>query len=265
MRTLTLHKFMHLLTVFVLSLYFIAMAITGMVTAVRNVQQVATQVVLPALTGTALPTNTPTRTASTVRPTATQPLITLTPTFMSTDMYFQTLPYPLMRYPSEWQVSDTGVRYVSFWEGFVATPYDDGGQPGVGNCTIGYGHLLHLGPCNGSEGMTSISQYQAEQLLLQELRHCGTYVEKYVTVRVSQNQYNILSGLVCGVGYERFSTYKFTVLLNQEKYYEAAEQLRVTGTWGIGIGYCPGLVRRRKYEADRFNTSLPLWPIPPGY
>jgi lysozyme len=226
-------------------------------------------VIIPTIVATITGTSTQTTTIGTAGSATSLPTITVTP--WAVDTLVAALPYPIMRYPVNWDISMDGLKYVEFWEGFSATKYDDGGQPGVGNCTIGYGHLLHLGPCNGSEGVgtegfaSSISQYQAEQLLLQELRHCGTYVAKYVTVRVSQNQYNILSGLVCGVGYDRFKTYKFTALLNQGMYYEAAEQLRVTGTWGIGIGYCPGLVRRRKYEADRFTTNIPLWPIPPGY
>jgi lysozyme len=235
------------------------MLLTWAADAVRKNAPVIIPEIVAAFTGTPLPTPTAT---NTTLPTDTS---TFTVTPWAVDTFVATLPYPVMRYPVNWDISMDGLKYIEFWEGFSATKYDDGGQAGVGNCTIGYGHLLHLGPCNGSEGMTSISQYQAEQLLLQELRHCGTYVAKYVTVRVSQNQYNILSGLVCGVGYDRFKTYKFTALINQGMYYEAAEQLRVTGTWGIGIGYCPGLIRRRKFEADRFNTNIPLWPIPPGY
>ena len=38
------------------------------------------------------------------------------------------------------------VDFVAQWEGFSAKKYNDP----AGNCTAGYGHLLHLGPCNGS-------------------------------------------------------------------------------------------------------------------
>jgi lysozyme len=43
-------------------------------------------------------------------------------------------------------LSEKGAEFIMAWEGFRANCYDDGGKPGVGNCTIGIGHLVHQGP-----------------------------------------------------------------------------------------------------------------------
>jgi GH24 family phage-related lysozyme (muramidase) len=41
-------------------------------------------------------------------------------------------------------LSPTGAKFIGTLEGFRAECYDDGGT-GKGNCTIGIGHLVHLG------------------------------------------------------------------------------------------------------------------------
>jgi lysozyme len=216
--------------------------------------------VVATCTMTATTANTPTGTS---QPKTKTPDPFYTPTLIIiTDAYFEAMPYPFMRYAKDWTVSEDGAQFVSFWEGYVGSPYDDGG-PGVGNCTIGYGHLLHIGPCNGSEGPASISKYTAQQWLQADLDHCGTYVAKYTTVRLTQTQYNILTGLVCGWGYEKYARSDVLKYLNQGHYFLAAEKLKTTAIYGIGIGLCPGLVRRRSTEANMFVQSVwfSMWPF----
>ena len=168
-----------------------------------------------------------------------------------------------------------GVQFVAYFEGFESRKYNDGeyyhsvafySTDGTanGHCTIGYGHLIHYGPCNGSEGWSGgIGQTEALQLLTRELDNCAHYVPGIVNVQLSQNQYNIIAGLICNVGKDRFATYKFTGMLNQGLYEEAAQQLTVTGIQGYDGLYYPGLIRRRGIESKMFVLNdVPLWPIP---
>ncbi len=250
------------------SLFFIVAALMQLITGAA-----------PEKAQPLLPTGTPTKAATaptgTPSPTGTNtPVQTITRTLrvrniftptveVITDTYFALQPYPFMRDPDDWTVSADGVLYVSFWEGYVATPYDDGGQPGVGNCTIGYGHLLHLGPCTGGESPRYIGQAEALKLLEAELNHCGGYVAKYTKARLTQTQYNILTGLVCGWGYDKYAKSEVLALLNGGQYFAAAEKLKTTAIYGIGIGLCPGLVRRRKVEARMFVQPplFVMWPF----
>lgn len=47
--------------------------------------------------------------------------------------------------PSTLTLSDTGARLMRVNEGFKPNPYNDS----AGNCTVGIGHLIHFGKCNG--------------------------------------------------------------------------------------------------------------------
>jgi hypothetical protein len=54
--------------------------------------------------------------------------------------------------------SDLGIEFIKAHEAFVPCLYNDGegavcasGDGGLGNCTIGYGHKVHDGPCEGFE------------------------------------------------------------------------------------------------------------------
>src|SRR5437868_13456837 len=62
------------------------------------------------------------------------------------------------------QPSDAGLRFIGRFEGFRGTLYDDP----AGNCTIGFGHLVHPGPTNGSEPpelCAGITRQRAVELL----------------------------------------------------------------------------------------------------
>ena len=44
------------------------------------------------------------------------------------------------------RLSNAGAQFIGRFEGLRAHLYDDA----AGHCTIGSGHLVHLGACNGS-------------------------------------------------------------------------------------------------------------------
>src|SRR5690349_4068842 len=48
---------------------------------------------------------------------------------------------------SRLSLSARGLAFIERWEAFVGHLYNDS----AGNCTIGYGHLVHMGPCTSAD------------------------------------------------------------------------------------------------------------------
>ena len=132
------------------------------------------------------------------------------------------------------------------------TAYPD---PGTGNLpfTIGYGHTLGV-----REGMT-ISQEQADELLLEDLQNAADVVNKWVTVHLNQGQFDALTDFVFNVGpglpgfkdgfvwlkSGRYST--MLSLLNEGSYIGAAMEFP---KWNLPP--LPGIIRRRAAEHALF-------------
>jgi len=141
-------------------------------------------------------------------------------------------------------INQEGFKLLTAFEGCELTAYDDGG----GVWTIGYGHT-------GDDvfpGLT-ISQTQAEDLLIGDLEKFESYVEDAVEVQINDNQF---SALVCfcfnvGPGTEGFGGSTLLKLLNDGDYQGAANQFPV---WNKVNGEpWPGLTRRRLAEQALFS------------
>ena len=67
------------------------------------------------------------------------------------------------------RVSDSGLRFIADHEGTVLRLYNDP----AGHCTIGVGHLVHLGHCDGRGSeqpfLQGITEAQALQLLREDV------------------------------------------------------------------------------------------------
>lgn len=100
-------------------------------------------------------------------------------------------------------ISDYGVQFIAGWEGKRNSLYDDGG-PGKGNCTIGYGHLVHAGPCDGraSENpfKAGLTDLQCLDLFKQDLGWRVSDVNKLIHIPVSQLQFDMLVDLYFNAG-----------------------------------------------------------------
>src|SRR5580698_5767611 len=81
-------------------------------------------------------------------------------------------------------------------EGLRLVPYNDA----TGNATVGYGHLLHRGPLDGTE--VTITAQQALQLFAQDLYSKAEVFVNKITVPLNQNQYDALVSFCynCGAG-----------------------------------------------------------------
>ena len=107
-----------------------------------------------------------------------------------------------------WTVSERGITFIAQAEGFQGGKhYNDQG----GNCTVGYGHLVHRGPCTAAErAKPAISQPAAMRWLRDELT--GTYRARTRQVvdrlQLSQNEYDALVSMVYNLGPGELLSYR---------------------------------------------------------
>ena len=136
-----------------------------------------------------------------------------------------------------------GTKILKFFEGCRLTAYQDS----VGVWTIGYGHT------KGVHAGMSITQEEAEQMLLTELEEYEGYVEKYVTVPLTQNQFDALVVWVYNLGPTNFRNSTLLKELNSGNYTAAGKEIT---RWNKAGGkVLAGLVRRREAEAKLFNEA----------
>jgi len=78
--------------------------------------------------------------------------------------------------------------------------YDDGGKPGVGHCTYGYGTLAHKGPCTEEELKTEVTEEMVTTSFDQRLRDAERAVQRNVKVKLTQDQFDALVSLTYNAG-----------------------------------------------------------------
>ena len=149
-------------------------------------------------------------------------------------------------------LSEQGVQLIAKFEGTVLHLYEDP----TGNCTIAIGHMVHSGPCNGSEPVEfkqGITTQQAYDLLKTDAQKAADCVSAHVTVPLSQPQIDALISFTYNVGCGAFQTSDLLTLLNQGNYAAVPAQLM---RWVHGNGVVlPGLVTRRTAEGVLFASQ----------
>jgi lysozyme len=149
-------------------------------------------------------------------------------------------------------LSDDGARFIGRSEGFRGHLYNDA----AGHCTIGYGHLVHLGNCNGSEPAEfkrGISEQEAEALLRRDAQTAADAVRRSVHVRLTQQQFDALVSFVYNLGAGAFESSTLLRDINAHNFAAVAGQLE---EWvHAGGQVLPGLVTRRRAEARLFRTG----------
>ena len=149
-------------------------------------------------------------------------------------------------------LSAQGARLIGHFEGFRPRLYDDA----AGHCTIGYGHLVHLGACNGSEPQEfkqGISQQEAERLLQEDAQKAADAVRSNVHVSLTQQQFDALVSFVYNLGAGAFASSTLLRDLNAHNFAPLSGQLR---DWTHAGGMVPpGLVARRNTESELFSTG----------
>jgi lysozyme len=139
--------------------------------------------------------------------------------------------------------SQACVDLVKASEGCKLTAYRDA----AGYLTIGYGSTGGV-----HEGQT-ITQEQADAMLLDDLDAAAEQVTAMVTVPLNQGQFDALVDFVFNLGAGRFRDSTLLRLLNARDYGAAAAQFRF---WVMAGGHpLPGLVTRRAKERALFEGT----------
>lgn len=146
---------------------------------------------------------------------------------------------------SELDISKNGIDFIKKWEGFSSTPYTDGG----GVLTIGYGHTktasdyLNKPPITEEEGL---------ELLAGDIKWAVNAVRRYVSVVLTQNQFDALVSFTFNVGEFAFRRSTLLKKLNKLDYTGAGEEFK---RWIYDNGkIVRGLQRRRQEELKLFLT-----------
>ena len=140
--------------------------------------------------------------------------------------------------------SDNGFALTRSFEGLRLTAYQDCG----GVWTIGYGHT---GP-EVRAGLT-ITETEAEALLRSDVAASETSVNRAVNVPITQNQFDALVDFCFNCGRGNFLS---STLLRQVNLGNTQAATAQFALWvHAGGEVVPGLVRRRKAEAELFATN----------
>jgi lysozyme len=140
--------------------------------------------------------------------------------------------------------SDSGFALTRSFEGLRLTAYQDCG----GVWTIGYGHT---GP-DVRAGLT-ITETEAEALLRSDVAASETSVNRAVNVPITQNQFDALVDFCFNCGRGNFLS---STLLRQVNLGNTQAATAQFALWvHAGGEVVPGLVRRRKAEAELFATN----------
>ena len=137
--------------------------------------------------------------------------------------------------------SAEGLALIKKFEGCELEAY----QCSAGVWTIGYGHTKEV------QKGDVWSQSHAEHMLEVELHEYESYINEYVTVALSQNQFDALVSWVYNLGPANLKVSTMLKVLNKGQYEEVPAQMK---RWNKASGkVLEGLIRRREAEACLFK------------
>jgi lysozyme len=138
---------------------------------------------------------------------------------------------------------------VARFEGCILRLYNDP----AGHCTIGIGHLVHHGRCDGSEPAEfkrGITRERAFELLRDDAAEVALAIRRHVRVPLNHTQFDALCSFGFNCGTSAIQTSTLTRRLNTGEYAAVPDELN---RWVKAGGQTlPGLVRRRKAEGELF-------------
>jgi GH24 family phage-related lysozyme (muramidase) len=153
------------------------------------------------------------------------------------------------------KTSQEGIDLIKSSESFVDHLYNDQ----AGHCTVGYGYLVHKGPCCGAPTEApfeqGISEITAQQLLMIEVDRCEDSVRKLVKVPIDQSEFDALVDFEYNLGIGSLRDSTLLKKLNAGDYAGAAEEFK---RWIYADHKkLSGLAVRRDKEVALFNRDLP--------
>ena len=146
--------------------------------------------------------------------------------------------------------SQRGIDMIAGFERFSAMPYTDAAN----DCRVGYGHLVHSGPCaEGGEYAAGINEQRARELLKERIQAVEPTVNRTISPAATQHQFDAIVSFAVNVGDTTFESSNLAQLLAAGRSTEVPSELLL---WVNGEGSpIPGLVKRRKAEAELFATG----------
>ncbi len=146
--------------------------------------------------------------------------------------------------------SPRGIDMIGRLQGFRPSPYDDA----AGDCRVGYHHLVHVGPCDGSElhEYGDISKARGRELLVDDAS-TAEEILRSVGASLEQHQFDALVSFILNVGPEVFQRSAIPGLLSSADHASVADEM---GKWVNENGaVVPELQRRRRAEVALYSTG----------
>ncbi|BFM41716.1 hypothetical protein CFS9_03570 [Flavobacterium sp. CFS9] len=148
------------------------------------------------------------------------------------------------------KISEKGKQFIKDWELFKMKMYDnDGDDDSKGNCTIGYGHLIHTGQCDGSfsekKFKNGISEKEASKLFENDILIFEKAVRRKIKTPLFQYEFDALVSYVYNIG-QGFEAPNLIEYLNSKNYSLAVNEIE-TGSQNK---------KRRKQERDMFLKGI---------
>jgi lysozyme len=151
--------------------------------------------------------------------------------------------------PDKYRMSSSGLDRIRESESFIAQSYDDG----VGNQTIGYGHMVLPG-----ESFTGgISEVQGRELFAADVSRIVDPAMDRVTTPLTQNQVDALGSFIYNVGPGNFARSVLPALNAGDYAGATAEMAQYSKGRNQRTGELAalrGLVQRRREEIALFNA-----------
>jgi lysozyme len=151
------------------------------------------------------------------------------------------------------KVYDPAIELTKESEGFVGQPYNDAAR----YCTIGYGHLIHLAPCDGSireDFKKGISEPQGTEILRDDMGKAERGVMTLVDIELTDGQYGALCDFVFNVGVGNFRNSTLRKRVNAGDHERVPFEFR---RWVFAGGKkLPGLASRREKEIALFFEEI---------
>lgn len=150
----------------------------------------------------------------------------------------------VMANKNKMKISDGGLNKLKKFEGLELCPYLDS----AGKFTIGYGHLIK--PHEKNLLKRCISESEAERLLINDVGTAEKYVNEYVSVPLTQNEFDALVSFVYNIGGGAFKSSTMLKKLNSGNKIMAANEFE---RWIYAGGTKnKGLLARRMAEKKIF-------------
>lgn len=163
------------------------------------------------------------------------------------DIFAQAIGFslPMATITGQRDISEKGYAIIRQFEGLRLKSYLDGG----GVWTIGYGTIKYPNGTPVKSG-DMCTEAQAEAWLKSDCKWVDACLDKYVTVKVTQNQFDALASFIYNIGESRFRTSTLLKMLNAGSFALAASNF---DRWIYDNGKVEkGLVNRRAMEKKLF-------------